>query len=301
VNRGRRLKLKWSEHRERSCLCILGWSETEFRGGQPAQLAELSRRLKVLPCELLRSGVDLRTIQPIAGGFAVDQDSIYFVPRFPFVNGMCYALLIDSAPGGRGIDNTEVWTIRRPAPEATPTTEVVAIYPSGDRLPVNQLKLYVHFSSPMSEGWATRAVQVRRADNDKPLEGVFLPMEPELWDPERRRLTLLLDPGRIKRGLVPNEEAGYPLTEGIPVVVTIATEFRDAAGQPLGSSAERRYEIGPVVRSRINPADWRYHLPSAGSTDPLVVEFDRPWIMHSCSTASALTTRKVWHWLGEVM
>ena len=52
--------------------------------------------------------------------------------------------------------------------------------------------IYVHFSSPMSEGWAARAVRVLRADNDEPLEGVFLAMEPELGDRERRRLTLLL-------------------------------------------------------------------------------------------------------------
>ena len=68
----------------------------------------------------------------------------------------------------------------------------------------------------MSEGFAARGVQVLRADSGQPLQGVFLTMDPELWDPERRRLTLLLDPGRIKRGLVPNLEAGYPLNEGNP-------------------------------------------------------------------------------------
>ena len=41
--------------------------------------------------------------------------------------------------------------------------------------------IYVHFSSPMSEGWAARAVRVLRAANDAPLEGVFLAMEPELF------------------------------------------------------------------------------------------------------------------------
>ena len=128
----------------------------------------------------------------------------------------------------------------------------------------------------MSEGGATRSVHVRRADNDEPLDDVFLAMEPELWDPERRRLTLLLDPGRIKRGLVPHEEASYPLTEGVPVVVRVDAEFRDAAGQPLRTGIERRYEVGPAVRVRVNPADWRFRYPAAGSLSPLTVEFDRP-------------------------
>ena len=85
----------------------------------------------------------------------------------------------------------------------------------------------------MSEDWATRTVRLYRADTDEPLSGAFLE-GPELWDGERRRLTLLLDPGRIKRGLVPNQETGYPLIEGVPVVVRIDTAFRDAEGWPIG-------------------------------------------------------------------
>jgi hypothetical protein len=161
-------------------------------------------------------------------------------------------------------------------PQNAPTTEVVAVYPSTEELPVNQLKLYVYFSSPMSEGWAARAVQVRRADNHTPLEDVFLAAEPELWDRERQRLTLLLDPGRIKRGLAPHQEAGYPLIEGVPVIVTIISEFRDAAGRPLRADAQRRYQIGPPVRVRVVPSKWRCYYPAAGSMDPLIVEFDRP-------------------------
>ena len=128
----------------------------------------------------------------------------------------------------------------------------------------------------MSEDWALRAVHVRRADNDEPLDGVLLEMEPELWDRDRRRLTVILEPGRIKLGLAPNAEAGYPLIEGVPVIVAVDTEFRDAAGRPLRNGAERRYEIGPPVRARVNPRDWQHHCPAAGSTEPLTVEFDRP-------------------------
>ena len=276
MSRGRRLELAWSEHAGRGCLRIRGWSEAEFRELSGLAPAELAQRLVVLPSEVVEAGTGLPVVQPTAGRFEVDQDAICFVPRFPFLDGISYSLLVDSIPEERSIDSLEVWAIQRPSPEGTPTTGVVAIYPSVGELPVNQLKLYVHFSSPMSEDWALRAVHIRRADNEDPLDGVFLRMEPELWDRERRRLTLLLEPGRIKRGLVPNEEAGYPLIEGMPVMVSIDSEFRDAAGRPLRTGAERRYEIGPAVRARINPADWRYHCPTAGSTDPLTVEFDRP-------------------------
>ena len=61
--------------------------------------------------------------------------------------------------------------------------------------------------------------------------GVFLPPEPELWDARNAtRLTMLLDPGRIKRGLVPNLEFGYPLVEGTTISIGIDAAFRDATG-----------------------------------------------------------------------
>ena len=279
MTRGRQLELEWSERQGRSCLRVHGFTGTEFRELSKLAAADISRRLAVLPSEAFESAAKLRAIQPIAGSFEFDQSTICFLPRFPFMDGLSYSLLVHPVPEERRVSGVEVrpeiWTIQRPAQEDIPTTDVVAIYPSLEELPVNQLKLYVHFSSPMSEGWVARTVHARRADNDEPLEGVFLG-EPELWDRERRRLTLLLDPGRIKRGLVPNEEEGYPLIEGVPILVSIDARFRDAAGQSLQAGAERRYDIGPPLRVRINPLDWRYNCPTVGSTDPLTVEFDRP-------------------------
>ena len=267
---GRRLELAWSDHEGRDCLCIRGWTEAELRALGGLAAAALSRRLAVLPSELAEAATDLHALQSLAGRFEIAEDAIYFIPRFPFLEGTSYSLLVDLAPGEM------VWTILRPVRAGAPSTDVVAIYPSGEELPVNQLKLYVHFSSPMSEGWAARSVHVRRADSGESLDGVFLSMEPELWDRERRRLTLLLEPGRIKRGLAPHEEAGYPLIEDVPIVVIVDGAFSDAAGRPLRKGAERRYQVGPAVRVRVDPMKWRYHWPTAGSTDSLTVEFDRP-------------------------
>jgi len=241
----------------------------EIRALAACSAAELGERLAVLPGALLAAGADVHDLQPLAGRFAVDGETLCFLPRFPFVDGMSYALLV-------GVASREVHTIERPLPAAASTTDAVAIYPSAGVIPLNQLKLYVHFSGPMSEGWAARGVQVRRADDGAPLAGVFLPTETELWDREHRRLTLLLDPGRIKRGLVPNAEAGYPLSEGVPVVVSVDRAFRDAAGRPLRAGLARRYQVGPPLRRRIDPRAWRLDAPRAGTTEPLTVTFDRP-------------------------
>ena len=273
MRRSRHLDLDWVDHGGRSWLRVRGWTETEVRELGGLAGGELGSRLAILPSEVLEAGGDLRSLPPAAGNFTVESGSVRFVPRFPFMDGMGYSLLVYS--GGQS-ESPEVWTIQRPSAPSAPATEVVAIYPTTAELPVNLLKVYVHFSGPMSEGWADRAVKVFREDTGEELEGAFLPPDPELWDLERRRLTMLLDPGRIKRGLVPNQEVGYPLVEGVTVKVTVAPAFRDAKGQPLKSGAERSYRIGPPFRSRTDTGLWRLKPPGAGSHDTLVVEFDRP-------------------------
>lgn len=271
----RRLELAWSDRQGQACLEVRGWTEAELHELRGLTSGQLGRRLVVLPGELVDADTNLGALQSPAGRFEIDQDAVSFIPQFPFMDGLTYALLVDSG-ADRTRANPDVWRIQRRSRMSAPTTEVVAIYPSANELPINQLRLYVHFRNSMSEGWAARAVHVRRTDDGAPLEHVFLAMEPELWDSQRRRLTLLLEPGRIKRGLGPNLESGYPLTEGVPIVVTVDATCRDAAGRPLRASAERRYDVGPSVRARVDPSQWRYDFPTTGSTDPLTVTFDRP-------------------------
>ncbi len=268
----RQLHLDWAQYRGKESLKVGGWSQSELRELDGLGTGELSRRLTLLTRDVLDAGGNFPGIPSIAGNFAVDFESVWFVPRFPFMDGMDYSLVIDS--GGDG--SPEVWAARRPSTPTVPATEVAAIRPTATELPVNLLRMYVLFSAPMSEGWAGRAIRVGRKDTGEELEGVFLPSDPELWDASRRRLTMLLDPGRIKRGLVPNREFGYPLIEGVPVRVTVDAEFRDAGGQPLKAGSARSYQIGPPLRSRIDPGCWRLTAPVAGSLDPLAVDFDRP-------------------------
>jgi hypothetical protein len=97
-----------------------------------------------------------------------------------------------------------------------------------------------------------------------------------LWDRDRTRLTLLLDPGRIKRGLLGHDQAGYPLTEGVAVVVAVDGSFRDAAGRPLLAAAERGYHVGPPVRAKVDPGAWQITPPRLASRERLTVDFDRP-------------------------
>ncbi|HEY2302552.1 MAG TPA: hypothetical protein VGH66_11700 [Acidimicrobiales bacterium] len=244
-----------------------GWTDSELALlMRPDGLAP-SGCLTVLPSSLVEGGV--HGLTPMAGRLEVDGDAVCFFPRFPFLAATSYSLVV-------ALGDVEVWPILRPARPGPATSQVVGIFPSAGAVPLNLLKVYISFSAPMSEGEAAGAVHVRRVDTGEVLRGVFLPMDPELWDPERRRLTMLLDPGRIKRGLAPHLEAGYPLIEGVPIVVVIDRGFRDAEGRPLAAGAERRYRVGAAVRTLIDPSVWECDQPMAGTTDPLTLRFDRP-------------------------
>jgi hypothetical protein len=212
---------------------------------------------------------------PMAGTFVVDGKALRFRPRFPFTAGATFAFLTRAANGPAPPVSRPLF-LTRPLATRHTSTVVTHIYPTADTLPVNALRFYLHFSNPMSEGLADTAIELLDLRSGQVLPGAILPMQPELWDPRRTRLTLLLDPGRIKRGLMPHTEAGYPLAPGRPVALIVHRAFLDASGAPLAVGAERRYTVGPATRQHLEPRRWRIEAVHAGTRRPVRAIFDRP-------------------------
>jgi hypothetical protein len=206
---------------------------------------------------------------PTAGRLVPDGDDLCFVPRFPFLDGTEYEVEVDGTVVGRA-----TCASRGAGAAGAPTTQVVAIRPTADAVPRNLLRCYVEFSAPMREAGAAH---VRLVDAEgAPLVGALLPTEYELWDAERRRLTVLLDPARIKRGLAPHRELGYPLQEGTTVSLVVDAELPDAAGRPLRASAARTWTVVGDERRKVLPSSWSLRPGRADTTEPLRVTFDRP-------------------------
>jgi hypothetical protein len=205
-------------------------------------------------------------LPPMAGRLVRDGADLCFVPRFAFLGGTAYTVTVEGATAA---------TLVRVRPGRTATTEVADMRPTAAEVPCNLLRLYVWFSAPMSEGYA--AGNVRLADDGGcTIPGALLPGEHELWDASRRRLTVLLDPARIKRGLAGHREAGYPLRPGEPFRLVVDSGFRDAQGLPLRAGAQRRYKVGGEERRHVDPASWVLTVPPAGTFEPVQVAFGRP-------------------------
>jgi hypothetical protein len=202
----------------------------------------------------------------MAGRLVRDSIDVCFVPRFAFLDGTAYTVTVDGAIAA---------TLVRDRPDRMATTEVAGIRPTSAEVPRNLLRLYVWFSAPMSEGYA--AGHVRLADdNGGTIAGALLPGEHELWDASRRRLTVLLDPARIKRGLAGHQNAGYPLRSGEPFRLVVDGGFRDTEGLPLRAGTQRRYEVGGDERRHVDPRSWLLTVPRAGTFEPMQVAFGRP-------------------------
>jgi hypothetical protein len=211
-------------------------------------------------------------VPALLGTYAVEQGSLVFRPSFPIAAGVRYRAVFHP-PGDAPVEKT----FDGPPKETTRVARVVQIYPSGDVLPSNQLRLYIYFSAPMSRGAAAQYIHVLD-EHGKVLQGaesVFLRSQ-ELWDPALQRLTMTFDPGRIKRGLTSNERIGPPIMEGKQYTLVIDREWQDARGVPMVEAFRKNFRGGPAQRNPPDPKQWRVSAPKAGTTDPVVVSFPTP-------------------------
>ncbi|HEX7085272.1 MAG TPA: hypothetical protein VF198_02830 [Vicinamibacterales bacterium] len=149
----------------------------------------------------------------------------------------------------------------------SPDTSVEHVYPSGPVLPANVTRLYLEFSAPMDPAGAldhVRLVDTRAGHHDGP--GLI---DAGLWDPERRRLTLVLRrPGK--------DADETPLRPGRRYRLVVDPAWRDARGRPLAGTFEHAFRVRGRVDEPLDPSRWHVATPQAGSRDPLVVLLPRP-------------------------
>jgi len=231
---------------------VTGWTAPEPAGGWASVFT-------------VSTGPDLPAL---FGAYSIEGASLTFRPRYPLTFGVTYYAVFhppESAPVQA--------TFHGPEPVAAPQSRVIAMYPSSPVLPANQLKLYILFSAPMQGGdfWPS----IHMIDQDG--KSAYLPfVGQELWNRDNTRLTLIFDPGRIKRGVKPNVDLGPVLVEGKRYMLIIDREFKDVNGRLLAEPFRHEFAAGADERRAVDTAMWKLSQPKAGTRDPLVIRFDRP-------------------------
>jgi len=202
---------------------------------------------------------------PLLGTYRVEGAALVFEPRFPLKPGLEY----------RAVCGDVERTFSLPAPPSTPRTVVRHVYPSRGTLPENLLKFYVHFSAPMARGEAYRRARLVTSDG-RAVDMPFLELGEELWDRSGTRVTLFIDPGRIKRGLKPREEGGPVFEEGKSYTLVLDREWQDAEGRPLTQAYRKSFTVGAPDEKQPEVATWKLQAPRAGTRDALTVTFPEP-------------------------
>ena len=225
-------------------------------------------------------------VPPMAGAFASDGTRVRFTPAFPFEPGVRYRVRVDASrlPGGAAAPVIFEFAAA-PADVPAAATVVTRISPQSQSLPANLLRLYVYFSAPMGREGAAGHVKLLDAAG-RPIDDVFLPLDADLWNQDRTRYTLLLDPGRVKTGIAPNDAMGRALVAGRAYTLIVDPAWRDAAGRPLEAPYRHEFRAGPALDVALDATRWRVTPPRAGTREALRVTF--PHVMDE-----ALATRAI--------
>ncbi|MEM9696282.1 MAG: hypothetical protein AAGA56_27300, partial [Myxococcota bacterium] len=184
----------------------------------------------------------------VAGTMVTRGSRPVFVPAFPLTPGLTYVV--------RGAGGCEKrLTVASADEPAVP--RVTAIYPRGDSLPENLLRFYVYFSEPMAEGRFLDHLRLEELPSGRDLTGVFFDNVHELWSADRRRITLLVDPGRVKTGLHAHEMRGRAFHEGTAYRLTVLSSWRSLEGEALGAAVNKEFVALREDRAAVDPSTWR--------------------------------------------
>ena len=126
----------------------------------------------------------------------------------------------------------------------------------------------------MPRGDVYKHVQVF-GENGKPLTQPFVELDNELWNADQTRLTLLIDPGRIKKEVKPRIDLGPVFQEGKKYTLVVSGQWPTLDGTTLGREIRKPITATGAVSQAIDPKAWECTAPS-GEKGPLQVAFDRP-------------------------
>jgi hypothetical protein len=212
----------------------------------------------------------------MAGRYFIAGNAVEFRPMFPFDPGREYRVTFDPAamPAPRAGPTVTV-TASLPAAAPTPPTRVVRLLPASETFPENLLRFYLEFSAPMSRENGRDHIHLLD-DQGKEVPNTFLNLDVEFWSADYRRYTVFLDPGRVKRGILPNDTFGRALTPGRRFSISVDSAWRDANGKPLSASFTYTFTATPADLAPIKLADWRITAPPPGTRTPLVIAFPKP-------------------------
>ncbi len=209
------------------------------------------------------SEADIAARPAMAGEWLVAKDRITFAPKYPLTPGTKYRVI--------GIERG--LTVQAPSAKPDKKTVVTRILPTASEIPSNILRFYIEFNRPMPRGDVYEYVNVF-TDKGKKIEWPFLRLDDELWNKDQTRLTLVIDPGRIKKEVKPRIDLGPVFMKDHKYTLVVSGKWPTLDGGTLGHDTRKPITVKPPANTGVDPKKWKLSPPS-DSTAALQVAFDR--------------------------
>jgi len=206
----------------------------------------------------------------VLGDWKYANNRAIFIPVLPLDGEQIYCLDYLDTQG-----TLRHQTLSPRVEKSTGQPMVTQIYPTASKLPENLLRFYIVFSEPMEEDSFLDHLSFYDEFGNS-LRGVFLPSSFEYWNKERTKITLILDPGRVKTGLAAHNQYGRAIVAGRKYLLKIHTSCRSIQGQFLRESYTKEFRVTQEVRLPVDPNQWKVILPEIGTRQPLLIDFGRP-------------------------
>lgn len=150
---------------------------------------------------------------------------------------------------------------------------VIKIYPGSDSIPVNILRFYIEFSHPMQEMGILNHIKLTR-DDGKNITGVFFENQYELWNEDRTKVTLIVDPGRVKTGLLAHNVLGRAFDEGVTYYLVVDSFLLDFNNEKLNNRFIKKFIAVSEDITAPDLADWSVTCPPANTKENLTINFN---------------------------
>lgn len=207
----------------------------------------------------------------IQGRYKEENGCLVFTPFFPFEKGMIYMAKVKKTLVDSSYHYQPFQIGEKPQYD---NAEVNVIYPLADELPENLLRFYVYFNTPMKKGESFTHIHLLDAAGNRDTSA-FMQFKQELWSADGKRLTILFDPGRIKRGVSTNLELGPALLQRNTYKLVISGNWSDVYGQELDMDFTKEFKVVEAYREPIVAATIDIATPKKHSLGALSLSFYR--------------------------
>ncbi len=178
---------------------------------------------------------------------------------------------------------------RLPALRAEPLA--VSVFPRADCVPANLLRFHLRFEKPV-EVFDVRT-DLRLVDKGAGVEQIvshpFLDLNDGLWSADGLTLTVMLHPGRIKKGLISNKNLGSAINPSL----TYELQIRGAVVNKTNEWwTLKSFVTSNPIRNPLELALITIVRPDTGTKQALTVKFDRVVDQLAIENLVALTDQK---------